>query len=374
MGLINQYCLLRSLRIMVNWRLTLSFEDGGFRDNTADTTCGHFSLEHLTPPTLQIVRNIISDVMLDIPYYMTPRFHKKMIDAVIREANRVYHLWCINNPGFAHRGRVHIIGHSLGSVMAMDILSNQPTKVHQDRDIANLIPNELPADHLVFDVYNLFLVGSPAGLFLFLNGSSLVPRQGRKNSATEDPDDGILVHVAGRRGTYGCLAVDNVYNIVHPCDPVALCLNATVDVDYAATLKLASVPSASMPWFSTPSFWHSATSMEKVGDKTLEPVNVAELGPSVQQNAHNYTPEEISERKAFELNDNGQIDYMLSGVGGPLEVQYVTMLTAHMSYWSNRDFVRTLVREIGRRPGREGTILSMRAQRKETVPSCSDKA
>lgn len=97
----------------------------------------------------------------------------------------------------------------------------------------------------------------------------------------------------------------------------------------------------------------------------------------MQQNAHNYTPEEISERKAFELNDNGQIDYMLSGVGGPLEVQYVTMLTAHMSYWSNRDFVRMLVWEIGRRPGREGregTILSMRAQRKETVPSCSDKA
>ena len=65
------------------------------------------------------------------------------------------------------------------------------------------------------------------------------------------------------------------------------------------------------------------------------------------------------------LNDNGQIDFFLKYGGGPLEIQYLTMLGAHSSYWLLKDFVRMIVLECGRGLGRDGTILGMRATKKK---------
>ena len=109
--------------------------------------------------------------MLDIPYYLS--HHKpKMIQAVIREANRVYRLWCKNNPGFERYGKVHLIAHSLGSVMALDILSKQPTQLPKEIDLTSELINDKNFD---FDTKNIFMCGSPAGFFLLLNrGSSFL--------------------------------------------------------------------------------------------------------------------------------------------------------------------------------------------------------
>lgn len=149
----------------VNWRSTLSLEDDAF-DSPADdaSAANRFSLDDITPETIPAVRSLISDVMLDIPYYLS--HHKpKMIQAVAKEANRVYRLWCKNNPGFQQHGRVHLIAHSLGSAMALDILSHQPTKVF-DFDFPK---TRLHRDIFEFDTKNLFICGSPAGFFLLLN-------------------------------------------------------------------------------------------------------------------------------------------------------------------------------------------------------------
>jgi hypothetical protein len=176
------------------------------------------------------VRNLIGDVMLDIPYYLS--HHKeKMVKAVICEANRVYRLWCNNNPGFEKEGRVHIIAHSLGTALSMDILSKQPTHTVYDpnpappqssgssgwgkrknRDSAIVQDDE----HFIFDTTNIFFCGSPAGFFLLLNRSGLLPRKGRRKPGSfgEDKDPGV----AGQAGKYGCMAVDNVYNILHFSD------------------------------------------------------------------------------------------------------------------------------------------------------------
>lgn len=64
------------------------------------------------------------------------------------------------------------------------------------------------------------------------------------------------------------------------------------------------------------------------------------------------------------LNDNGQIDYFISGGGGPLNIQYLNMLSAHSSYWILPDFVRFLVIEIARRQDKDGTLLALRAKKK----------
>jgi hypothetical protein len=214
----------------VNWRTTLSLEDPTLEStDTDDPTANNFSLDDITPQTLPAVRSLISDVMLDIPYYLS--HHKpKMIRAVVREANRIYRLWCKNNPGFQENGRVHLLAHSLGSVMALDILSHQPTHVPQF-DFHN---TPLHSDIFEFDTRILFLCGSPAGFFLLLNKgmiraprfwrgiaanntvASLLPRKGRNKPGSEGED--LVRGVAGETGSYGCLAVDNLYNIMHTTD------------------------------------------------------------------------------------------------------------------------------------------------------------
>lgn len=86
---------------------------------------------------------------------------------------------------------------------------------------------------------------------------------------------------------------------------------------------------------------------------------------NVELETHDFSREELAERKAFLLNDNGQIDWFLKYGGGALEIQYLTMLGAHSSYWISRDFVRFVVVEVGRRLGREGTVMGTRAVKRK---------
>lgn len=348
----------------VNWRSTLKLEEGGPDPNPnrkdKSSSKNQFTLKDITADSIPAVRNMISDVMLDIPYYLS-HHRPKMIEAVIKEANRVYRLWCTNNPGFEQNGRVHVLAHSLGSVMALDILSKQPTKLPKQLDLKS---KKIRGDMFEFDTKSLFFCGSPAGFFLLLNKAPLLPRKGRDKPETDGEDTGA--GVAGDIGTYGCLAVDNLYNVLHYNDPIAYRLNATVDVDYAASLQFAKVPSATASWMQ---YFGSAFRRKSVTPvKTTENLDefasrpkAAKMPSTVELETHNFTQEEIAEKRMFLLNDNGQIDFTLQSGGGPLEIQYLNMLSAHSSYWTSQDFVRFLVVEIGRKPGRDETMAGVKA-------------
>ncbi|KAL8818001.1 MAG: hypothetical protein Q9191_008033 [Dirinaria sp. TL-2023a] len=362
----------------INWRSTLQLDDGssGPQPNRWEDTPdkNQFTLKDITAESIPAVRNLISDVMLDIPYYLS-HHKKKMIEAVVREANRVYRLWIKNNPGFEHYGKVHLVAHSLGSIMALDILSNQPT----ERPAQPSVESQPRNDIFEFDTKNLFFCGSPAGFFMLLNKSPLLPRKGRnKPSADGDELNGALT---GEMGTYGCLAVDNLYNVMHYNDPIAYRLNACVDVDYAASLQPASVPSATATWMQsftsvfrsskptiTSSINHPAADGGGGVGRTfsLRP-SVVKMPTTVEMETHDFSKEEIAEKRMFLMNDNGQIDYTLHSAGGPLEIQYLNMLSAHSSYWVLRDFVRFLVVEIGRKGGREETLMAMRAVKRKKL-------
>jgi hypothetical protein len=284
-----------------------------------------------------------------------------MIEALITEANRVYRLWCQNNPEFHSEGRVHIIAHSLGSAMALDVLSKQPNSV----DHIDLRSKKTSTKQFEFDTNNLFFAGSPAGFFLLLDKGKLLPRRGR-NKPDAEPGDDKEKQIAGDAGTFGCLAVDNLYNVMHYNDPVAYRLNATVDPLYAATLKNAQVPSATTGWIEAlgnaiRSITPGVTKAPELAVGQIAKPPVARLPSQLEMEVHDFSREEIAEKKFYLLNDNGQIDYFLSSGGGPLEIQYLNMLSAHSSYWSSPDFVRMLVTEIGREPGRSHTLPNMKA-------------
>lgn len=346
----------------LNWRMGLSFEDGGpvGKEHAAEQSVDGFGLKDIEPNTIPAIRSMISDVMFDIPFYMS--HHKgKMIKALVSEANRVYRLWCRNNPGFSERGRVHIIAHSLGSIMAIDILSRQPTNLPR-LDLTQVEPD---TQFFEFDTTNLFLAGSPAGFFLLLERGTLLPRRGRRkpgaNSA--DVDDR---HVAADSGRFGCLAVDNIYNVLAREDPIAYLLNGAIDPNYAATLKVAYVPTTSASIFKSvgDAMRQVMPGMSPAPDPfaaDAERPSTARLPSQLELEVHDFTREEVAERRAFLLNDNGQVDWYLRSGSGPLEIQYLNMLSAHTSYWINQDFIRMVCLEIGREPGRLHSVPVMRA-------------
>ncbi|TGO88619.1 hypothetical protein BPOR_0151g00030 [Botrytis porri] len=346
----------------VNWRANLSFEDGGPRKPGDKERPGcDFSLDDITQPTIPRVRQLISDVMLDIPYYMSGHKHK-MIAALIAEANRIYRLWCKNNPGFHKNGRVHLISHSLGSVMALEVLSKQPTT----------LPAELPwrpnTKYFDFQTTNCFLAGSPCAFFLLLDSKSLVPRKGISKPGCEC-EDGSSRDIFGDAGTFGCLAIDNLYNIMHCNDPIAYRLNACVDSRYGANLKEAEVPDSSRSFMTAVTHaMKSAAGMSQ--DEALHvgemprPALITKMPSQMEMEVHDFTAEEMAEKKFCQLNENGQVDWILGNRPGMLANQYIDMLSAHSSYWNSRDFIRFLCVEIGRRSGKMHTLPNMRARKK----------
>ncbi|KAI9894587.1 MAG: hypothetical protein M1814_001941 [Vezdaea aestivalis] len=349
----------------VNWRSTLSFEEGGHRGtedpHQAADSSNSYSLKDITPTTIPAVRNLVNEVMSDVPYYLS-HHRPKMIQAVVNEANRIYNLWCKNNPSFHSTGKVHLIAHSLGAAMALDILSNQPT---------TLPPTISGESHFAFDTKSLFFCGSPAGFFLLLNRGTLLPRKGRSKPGSDSDEQ--HPGVAGSRGTYGCLAVDNLYNILSLNDPIAYQLNAIVDAEYASSLRPALIPVGTQSLFtpltrlfSTPApLFGPPSSSIQPGPPRPSLASSGRLASTVEMATHDFSREELAERRFSLLNDNQQLDYFLGTGGGPLEIQYLNMLSAHSSYWVSRDFVRFVVIEVGRQAGKEGALPVLRARRKE---------
>lgn len=364
----------RLMVLPLNWRIGLSFEDGGTLHTGMETNdsaaAQAFGLKDIEPNTIPAIRSMISDVMFDIPFYMS--HHKgKMIASLVKEANRVYRLWCRNNPGFAENGRVHLVAHSLGSVMAVEVLSRQPT----DLPPLDLVRLEPETKYFEFDTRNLFLMGSPTGFFLLLERGALTPRRGRVKPGM-DENEVKAEDIGGDTGMFGCLAVDNIYNILAKEDPIAYLLNGTVDPGYAASLKTAYVPTSSASFFKSVGDAMRNAVMGKSGNPTSSTTgdgrpSTVRLPSQLELEVHDFTREEIAEKKAFLLNDNGQIDWFIRSGGGPLEIQYLNMLSAHSSYWSNVDFIRMVCIEIGRKPGRANTLPAMRAVKasKRIIPT-----
>jgi hypothetical protein len=352
----------------VNWRHVLKFEEGGpmTEADKAAHLADSFTLKDIEPKTIPAVRSMISDVMFDIPFYMS--HHKpSMIAALVAEANRVYRLWCRNNPGFSQNGHVHLIAHSLGSAMALEILSKQPTTIPR----LDLTTDQPLTDRFEFDTKNLFLLGSPAGFFLLLERGNLTPRRARLKPGA-DRDDVTDGNIVGDVGTFGCLAVDNIYNILAKEDPIAYLLNGTIDPKYASSLKVALVPSTTTSLLqSVSNAIRGVTGGTPDASSAPDPVKkppTVRLPSQLELEVHDFTREDIAEKKAYLLNDNGQIDYYLRSGGGPLEMQYLNMLGAHTSYWTNSDLVRMLCMEIGRKPGRKTTLPSLRAVKATKPP------
>ncbi|KAM9368581.1 triacylglycerol hydrolase DDHD2 [Phaethornis superciliosus] len=89
-------------------------------------------LERITLPSINRLRHFINDTILDVFFYNSSTYCQTIVDTVASEMNRLYHLFLQRNPLFS--GGVSIAGHSLGSLILFDLLTNQKAAPEEEEE------------------------------------------------------------------------------------------------------------------------------------------------------------------------------------------------------------------------------------------------
>ncbi|CAG8640078.1 8315_t:CDS:10 [Acaulospora morrowiae] len=378
----------------IQWRQEIKFGIASEDENTQRDLGmpeiieeGQTTLDEITLEGVPTLRMLISDVLMDVLLYMTPRYREVMISTVTAEANRVYNSFIQRNPKFLENGgKVSIYGHSLGSVLAFDVLCHQPPIVpstafgifSETAKTSNVNQINRDSVKLCFKVHNFFAAGSPIGLFLLLKGLKIASRKNRdavQLAMDESPNHIPLCYPAVR----------NVYNIFHNADPIAYRMEPLIARHYGASLKPALIPyhkgglkavhlgiqefgndlaHKATNIFSTvrtslmftrgiqalaANSSHKRTSISTITTES-EATNLALTNyPPTQyaqpsSNSDKEREDPLGAAKLKSLNRSGRIDYVLQE--GILDVSYINAITVHLGYWSDLDAVNFIVREI----------------------------
>ena len=229
----------------VVWRHLLDFPKQSFKQNreqdlTEDEDDEYPALEDITVDGVPAIRQLISDLALDILLYQSA--YRDHIASVVRqECNRVYDLYIRRNPQFG--GKVSLVGHSLGSAILFDILCEQKTASGREGNAPGASPHTRqrslrPGDSashlnlsLNFDVEDFYCLGSPLGLYQMLKGHRIRARKPAqelfRNASLDDPflgpastksQDASQDILATGISTPKC---ERLFNIFHPADPIA---------------------------------------------------------------------------------------------------------------------------------------------------------
>ncbi|PWA26033.1 hypothetical protein CCH79_00001347 [Gambusia affinis] len=82
-------------------------------------------IKKITLPSTGRLRHFTNETLLDVLFYNSPTYCQTIMDTVAQEINRLYAVFMKRNPDY--RGGISVAGHSLGSLILFDLLSNQKT-------------------------------------------------------------------------------------------------------------------------------------------------------------------------------------------------------------------------------------------------------
>ncbi|EMG50897.1 hypothetical protein G210_0035 [Candida maltosa Xu316] len=309
------------------------------------------ALSQINVEGIKALRDVVGDVVLDVLLFYQPRYLTQIISAVTSELNRVYKLYKERNPNF--NGKVHILGHSLGSAIAFDILSGQSNSSRGPLDVEK---------DLEFNVENLFLLGSPVGMFKLLEEKNI--KGGGRNATTKASD-------------YVSPKCKNLYNIFHPCDPVAYRIEPLVSPQYG-NFRPANVQ------FAVKGFNTQIKELAEFGDELTERISLAtkwltkskpkktSTAKSIEEKAldenalgdilkgiitdhsgsHDDEPIKLRKKEIkgsqleplLELNNTGRIDHSLPV--GVLDFSLISAISAHISYFEDENTSGFILREL----------------------------
>ncbi|KAI1810220.1 DDHD domain-containing protein [Poronia punctata] len=242
----------------VCWRHLLDFPKR--RERKGETDLGDVteeedeypSLEDITIEGMAFARSLISDLALDVLLYQSA-YREQITEIVLQEANRIYKLFVERNPDF--KGKVHIVGHSLGSAIMFDILCRQrepPGETEFLRNPLRFWPSKERSEpqrdvkdlSFEFDVEDFYCLGSPIGLFQMLKGRTIAARHQPYAAPSESPlnpdhmedpfvsSTGPLAQreptISGLPASVSSPKVAQLFNVFHPSDPIAYRLEPLV--------------------------------------------------------------------------------------------------------------------------------------------------
>ncbi|OAQ65832.1 DDHD domain-containing protein [Pochonia chlamydosporia 170] len=222
------------------------------------------SLEDITVEGVAFARSLISDLALDVLLYQSS-YREEISRVVVAETNRILKLFQERNPEF--RGKVHLMGHSLGSAIFFDVLCRQRER-HPDESRHPLRfwpshnrPEIRPKDEELefnFEASDFFCLGSPVGLFQMLKGRTIAARHSPHGLPSESPlnpedtndpfltapagtgMDGISP-VSGLPMTVSSPKAEQLFNIFHPSDPISYRMEPLIS-PAMASLKPQALP------------------------------------------------------------------------------------------------------------------------------------
>ncbi|VUZ57689.1 unnamed protein product, partial [Hymenolepis diminuta] len=264
----------------IEWRVILPLNEG--------------TIDSVTLSECHPLRAYLNSTMLDIMYYTSSIQRMEIMRTFYGEVARLYNLFCEHNPQFVEGGgKVSVIAHSLGAVVAFDVLT-AATPMYSDlayiRHLQKMNAesedmNALIAQHIKLvnieqkllgksephssgseplgcnsfpKVENLFCLGSPLGVYLALRGihpkssdpttdlsRSSAPSVG-KDPMESDIDDNVsplptIPQIQQRSKTpkyrdeshlHNSKANFRLFNIFHPRDPVAYRLEPLIFKHY----------------------------------------------------------------------------------------------------------------------------------------------
>uniref|UniRef100_A0A3Q3M643 DDHD domain containing 2 n=1 Tax=Mastacembelus armatus TaxID=205130 RepID=A0A3Q3M643_9TELE len=99
----------------VNWHSALHGDATGVDED----------IQRITLPSISRLRHFTNDTLLDLFFYNSPTYCQTIVDTVSSEINRLHVLFKQRHPKF--NGAVSVVGHSLGSLILFDLLTNQRT-------------------------------------------------------------------------------------------------------------------------------------------------------------------------------------------------------------------------------------------------------
>ena len=228
-------CVLINLR---SWRHLLDFPHHGVRQNRKelDLTDAEIlesdlypSLADITLDSVPSVRNLISDLAMDVLLYQSA--YCEHISTIVKyECNRIVKLYKERNPSF--QGSVSLCGHSLGSAILFDILCHQESissSTKQDSGADTSIgPQEGSRSRSFdFECEEFFCLGSPIALFQMLKGKTISGRRSVYPSPSPTTSTRYPAYSSTEFGLSDSRSIvsspncGQLYNIFHPSDPVS---------------------------------------------------------------------------------------------------------------------------------------------------------
>lgn len=120
----------------VNWHSALHGDATGVDED----------IQRITLPSISRLRHFTNDTLLDLFFYNSPTYCQTIVDTVASEINRLHTLFKQRHSEF--KGAVSVVGHSLGSLILFDLLTNQRTGSETREGVPSGEPLHLNCDTL----------------------------------------------------------------------------------------------------------------------------------------------------------------------------------------------------------------------------------